>query len=122
LPAGPESRWLIDPTVVDASLQLVILWERHWHDMTPLPIQIGRFRLYEPLSGRPVRCWVKAETLDGGESLTADIHYADAQGRLLAVLKGLKCACTKALNRLSDPAGRQRAPGRDRERRQEAAR
>jgi acyl transferase domain-containing protein/NAD(P)H-dependent flavin oxidoreductase YrpB (nitropropane dioxygenase family)/NAD(P)-dependent dehydrogenase (short-subunit alcohol dehydrogenase family) len=117
LPEGPHSHWLIDPTVVDASLQLVILWERHWHDMTPLPMQITRFRLFESLSGRPVRCLVKATAGDGGGTLTADIYYTDVQGRVLAVLEGLQCACTKALNRLSDPAKRRTAANRGRERR-----
>jgi hypothetical protein len=98
---------LIDPTVLDASLQLVILWERHWHDMTPLPTQIGLFRLFKSLSMQPVHCVVKAVTSDAGESLTADLYYADAQGRLLAVMEKLECTCTKALNRLSDSGARQ---------------
>jgi hypothetical protein len=113
LPGLSAGDWLLDPTVVDASLQLVILWERHWHDMTPLPMQIARFRLFESLSGQPVRCLVKAVAGEGGGSLTADIYYADLHGRVLAVLDGLQCACTKALNRLSErvepkPAGHSR--------------
>jgi hypothetical protein len=122
LPESPHSHWLLDPTVVDASLQLVILWERHWHDMTPLPMQIARFRLFESLSSQPVRCLVKATAGDGGESLTADIYYTDTQGRMLAVLEGLQCACTKALNRLSDPAERQTTANRGRKGRLEATR
>jgi hypothetical protein len=121
LPDSSASDWLLDPTVVDASLQLVILWERHWHDMTPLPMRIGRFRLFESLSGHPVRCLVKAVASDGGESLKADIYYADMQGRLLAVLEGLQCACTKALNRLSERA-EPRSAGHNREMRLEATR
>jgi len=101
LPAPPESRWLIDPTVVDASLQLVILWERNWHDMTPLPMQINRFRLFGVLSAQPVRCLVTTETSDEGAALNANIYYSDTQGRLLAILEGLQCACSKTLNRLS---------------------
>ncbi|MEI6167564.1 MAG: SDR family NAD(P)-dependent oxidoreductase [bacterium] len=119
--APPGSQWLIDPTVVDASLQLVILWERHWHDMTPLPMQIGRFRLYQSLSDQPVRCLVKPTLSDGGELLTADLYYTDLQGRLLAVMEGLQCACTRALNRLSDSPARPMAPHRSTERRHVAA-
>jgi NAD(P)-dependent dehydrogenase (short-subunit alcohol dehydrogenase family) len=122
LPASPASQWLIDPTVVDASLQLVILWERHWHAMTPLPLQITRFRLFESLSGQPVRCLVKATAGVGGESLTADIFYTDTQGRMLAVMEGLQCACSKALNRLSDPAERRKASGRGKKGRLESTR
>jgi hypothetical protein len=122
LPVGPGTAWRLDPTVVDASLQLVILWERHWHDMTPLPVRIGRFRLFEPLSGQPVRCVVTAATQDGGEALTADIAYTDTQGRLLAVMEGLQCACTQALNRLSDSDRRRPADRRDGEPRLEASR
>jgi malonyl CoA-acyl carrier protein transacylase len=122
LPGALSSQWLLDPTVVDASLQLVILWERHWHDMTPLPMQIGRLRLFESLSGGPVRCLVKATAGDGGESLTADIYYTDAQGRVLAVLEGLQCACTKALNRLSGSTERRTDADRRGEGRLEATR
>jgi hypothetical protein len=122
LPASPACCWLLDPTVVDASLQLVILWERHWHAMTPLPLQIARFRLFESLSGQPVRCLVKAVTGGGGESLTADIFYTDTQGRMLAVMEGLQCACSKALNRLSDPAERRKASARGKKGRLESTR
>ncbi|MEI8120624.1 MAG: SDR family oxidoreductase [bacterium] len=104
LSAAANSHWLVDPTVVDASLQLVILWERHWHDMTPLPMQIGRFRVFHSLSGQPVQCLVKATTSDEGELLTADLFYTDTQGRLLAMMEGLQCACTKSLNRLGHAA------------------
>jgi NAD(P)-dependent dehydrogenase (short-subunit alcohol dehydrogenase family)/acyl carrier protein len=120
LPTTPAGRWSIDPTVVDASLQLVILWERHWHAMTPLPLQIARFRLFESLSGQPIRCLVKATAGEGGDSLTADIFYTDRQGRVLAVMEGLQCACTKALNRLGDSAGRQTATTRRGKKRAEA--
>ncbi|MEI7879316.1 MAG: SDR family NAD(P)-dependent oxidoreductase [bacterium] len=119
--APHESQWLIDPTVVDASLQLVILWERHWHNMTPLPMQIGRFRLYHSLSTQPVRCCVKAAVSDGGELLTADLYYTNTQGQLLAVMEGLQCACTRALNRLSNSPVHQMSIHGDKERRHIAA-
>jgi hypothetical protein len=106
LSPAPSGAWLIDPTVVDASLQLVILWARHWHDKTPLPMRIGRFRLFGSLSGQPIRCWITAKLDEGGDALAADIHYADMQGRPLAVMEGLQCACTQALNRLSERAER----------------
>jgi hypothetical protein len=49
---------------------------------------------------------VRAAASDGGESLAADITYTDEHGRLLAVLEGLQCACTKTLNRLGGSAAR----------------
>ena len=98
---------ILGVSLTNASLQLVILWHRHWHDMTPLPMHIDRFRLFDSLSAQPVRCLVKAATSDGGESLTADIVYTDASGRVLAMLDGLQCACTRALNRLSNRNARQ---------------
>ncbi len=116
---APAGNWLLDPTVVDASLQLVILWERHWNDMTPLPVRIDRFLLFRPLSGQPVRCLVRPAVGDEGDSLTATICYADMQGQVLAVLEGLQCACSRELNRLSE-RGRARAAGADRAPRLEA--
>jgi len=120
--AFSNSQWLLDPTVVDASLQLVILWKRYWHDMTPLPVQISRFRLFYPLSNVPIRCFVKALAENDGDSLTADIYYADAQGHVLAVLEGLQCACSKELNRLSDHAAAQFAVNRRRHTKRKTAR
>ncbi|MEI6515264.1 MAG: hypothetical protein WCO77_04740, partial [bacterium] len=76
----------------------------YWHDMTPLPMQMGRFRLFHPLSAQPVRCVLKAATQDGGEYLTTDLTYTDAQGRLLAVMEGMIFSCTKTLNRLTGSA------------------
>jgi len=100
-----HSQWLLDPTILDASFQLAILWERYWHDMTPLPMQMGRFRLFLPLSAQPVRCVLKASTQDGGELLTTNLYYTDAQGRMLAVMEGMIFSCTKALNRFTGSAG-----------------
>jgi hypothetical protein len=101
LAAAHGPAWLLDPVVVDASLQLVILWERHHHDMTPLPMRIDRFARFGSLSDGPVHCTVRCRTEGDGEILSADITYADPSGRLLAVLEGLQCTCTRALNRLA---------------------
>ncbi|MEI6219316.1 MAG: polyketide synthase dehydratase domain-containing protein, partial [bacterium] len=101
IPAG--SRWLIDPTVLDSALQLAILWERHWYDMTPLPVQIGRLHIFKSLSLQPVRCVLKAVATDAGESLTTDMYFLDTESRLLAVLEQVEFACSKSLNRLCDP-------------------
>ncbi|MEI6563573.1 MAG: SDR family NAD(P)-dependent oxidoreductase [bacterium] len=105
LPGSSHSQWILDPTILDASFQLAILWERYWHDMTPLPMQMGRFRLFHAFSRQPVRCVLKAVTQDGGELLTTDHYYTDSQGRLLAVMEGMIFSCTKALNRLTGSEG-----------------
>jgi NAD(P)-dependent dehydrogenase (short-subunit alcohol dehydrogenase family) len=93
--------WLIDPVVLDSSFQLAILWERAHHDMTPLPVRISSYRIYGSLSNSPVRCYVEAESSDEGQLLKANLYYLDGANRMLGILEGLECSCSKALNRLA---------------------
>jgi hypothetical protein len=103
LPAAPDAEWLLDPTILDASFQLAILWLRHWHDMTPLPSRCGRFRLFHPFAGEPVRCFLRARLSETGDSLVTHTVFTDGHNRLLAAMDDMEFACTRSLNRLSTP-------------------
>jgi malonyl CoA-acyl carrier protein transacylase/NAD(P)-dependent dehydrogenase (short-subunit alcohol dehydrogenase family) len=97
----PTGQWLIDPVVVDSSLQLVIMWERAHHGMTPLPVRICSYQIYGSLSNSAVRCYLEAESSDEGQLLKANLYYLDEANRMLGILEGLECSCSKALNRVT---------------------
>ncbi|MBD3418834.1 MAG: SDR family oxidoreductase [Chitinivibrionales bacterium] len=102
-----DGNWLMDPTVIDGSLQLVIAWERFHFDMTPLPMRIRRFMRYHSVSHSPVECRLELHSLNAGQQLSADIYYLNTEGVLLAKLEGLECSCSSALNRLADAQSKQ---------------
>jgi hypothetical protein len=91
--------WLIDPIVIDSGPQLAILWARAYRDMTALPSGFQSYYRYGPLLGSVLRCYL--QVLPGSEdhTLRANVFYIGANGRLLGLLEGLECTCSKALNR-----------------------
>jgi len=99
--APPNSCWLLDPIVMDSSLQLSILWERSQYDMTPLPVRINRFRKFGSLANSSVRCCQLAKTSNKGQNLFVDIYFFDNDNCVLGLLEGVEFICSNALNRLS---------------------
>ncbi|MCF6153686.1 MAG: SDR family NAD(P)-dependent oxidoreductase [Candidatus Brocadia sp.] len=112
LPSSPDqclnqdtgSRWLIDPVLLDCSLQLAILWERFHYDMTPLPTGFKSYRRFGSPSDSPVRCSLEAYPRHGGHILSVNIYFLDTAGRMLAFMEGVEASCSKALNRLAGVA------------------
>ena len=98
------SRWLIDPVLLDCSLQLAILWERFHYDMTPLPTGFKSYRRFGSPSDSPVRCSLEAYPRSGGHILSVNIYFLDTAGRMLAFMEGVEASCSKALNRLAGVA------------------
>jgi hypothetical protein len=98
---NPAEKWLIDPVVVDCGLQLLILWARHYLDMTPLPSRLGACRILGPTPADGVRCEVHVVHQEGSLSLVAELRFFDRHDRLFAVMEDMEVTCSKALNRLS---------------------
>ena len=94
-------RWLIDPFVFDAALQLLLIWSRATNGMTALPSRFQACRRYGPLSDEPLTCYVAIESSAGGHALKTDIFFVDATGNLRGTLEGMEASCTAALNRLT---------------------
>ena len=94
--------WLFDPVILDSSLQLVILWERNYHDMTPLPSRIDHFHKYGPLAPDPVHCYVQVKSSNQGQTIKANIFFLDKDNRLLAVLEGVEVSSSQVFNRLTE--------------------
>jgi hypothetical protein len=100
--AGVERpQWIIDPFVVDAALQLLLMWSRATNDMTALPSRFRSFRRYGPLSDEPLTCSVAIESSAGGHALNTNIFFTDAAGQLRGSIEGMEASCTAALNRLT---------------------
>ena len=108
---GQPGRWLIDPVLMDCGFQLAILWERYYHDMTPLPSRFTSYRRFGTLSASNVRCFLHAKTANAGHTLLTDIVFTDCSGRILGLLEEMEFSCSKSLNRLARcPSGEQAEP------------
>lgn len=105
--APTKTDWAIDPVVLDSGLQLIILWARTYHDITPLPAGCKRYRRLAPLQGAPVTCYLKAQLAQDGHTVLGDLLFVDENQRLLGILEGLECTGSKALNRLAGYSARQ---------------
>jgi hypothetical protein len=105
-----DGAWLIDPVALDCGLQLVLLWSRAVHDMTPLPTGLGRYRRYDRTPTSSLSCHVRSRVLRGGHSLLSDLVFVGADGRIAASVEELGSASSRALNRLSAHSDRSPFP------------
>ncbi|MBI1353692.1 MAG: SDR family NAD(P)-dependent oxidoreductase [Acidobacteria bacterium] len=97
-----EGDWAVDPAMIDAGLQLVILWARTYRDETPLPSRLGCFhRLGPPPADGEIRCEVEIQHRPDSPNMVTDLRFSDSSGRLFARMENMQTACSRALNRLS---------------------
>ena len=97
--APVRGRWLLDPLVIDAAFQLMILWSFAQHGAGSLPSFAGRYRQYRrAFPAGP--CGVVARvTRDNGTYARADIDLIDpADGGLVARFQDYECQIDAALN------------------------
>jgi acyl transferase domain-containing protein/NAD(P)H-dependent flavin oxidoreductase YrpB (nitropropane dioxygenase family)/NADP-dependent 3-hydroxy acid dehydrogenase YdfG len=99
MPGGP---WPIDPVVIDAVPQLVILWSRAKRGVTALPSRLGRYRHLGPLEDR-LQCHVQVRP-GNDASICVDAWFVDREGRVRGHLEALTCTATATLNRLGGAA------------------
>ena len=112
--SGSTGDWLIDPIVFDSGLQLVILWSRNAHDVTPLPARFVRYRRYGPLStgnGGLIHCELRARAEAGARLVRADLTFFKEDGTVLGALEGLECSASRELNRLASTPPRSATGG-----------
>ena len=89
--------WLADPLALDSSFQMMILWSWEHREAGSLPCAIRSFRQYAaafPKAGSRVVIQV---TDASASVVTADLHFLDRQGRLLAVAEGYECVMDQGL-------------------------
>jgi len=85
-PGGP---WKTDPALVDAGLQLALLWAEQVLGGASLPMSIGRFQVLRPgLSDGHARCVVLAREVHESRAV-CDIGLLGADGEPVAELIGV---------------------------------
>jgi acyl transferase domain-containing protein/NAD(P)-dependent dehydrogenase (short-subunit alcohol dehydrogenase family) len=89
--------WLADPLALDCSFQMLILWTWQQRSAASLPCAIRRYRQFVPAF--PKRgCRVVIRMADATSPVvTADLHFLDREGHLLAVASGYECALDAGL-------------------------
>jgi hypothetical protein len=89
--------WLADPLVLDSSFQLMILWTWEYRNAASLPCAIRRFRQFTSLFPKNGGRILIRITSAQNALITADIHYCDRQGSLVAMAEGYECVVDSGL-------------------------
>jgi acyl transferase domain-containing protein/NAD(P)-dependent dehydrogenase (short-subunit alcohol dehydrogenase family) len=90
--------WLTDPLAIDAAFQLLVLWTRQRLGASSLPTAVGSYRQFRrafPSEGVRVRAAVREL---GDHRASADIDFADAEGKLVARIEAYECVIDASLN------------------------
>lgn len=100
-PPARDTEWLFDPGVLDAALQLVLVWSRTLRDATPLPTRMATLQRFgdEPLAGELT---LSIDFLtDPAQALNlCRFSVYDGHSRLRYRVEDLESVATPALNRL----------------------
>jgi len=100
-PFAERGEWLIDPAVVDALFQGVLIWSRRVRDSATLPNRIGLIRRFgrDALPGE-LTARVRIHSDPSHPVTTGDAVFGDARGRVLLAVRQFECTASAALNRL----------------------
>jgi NAD(P)-dependent dehydrogenase (short-subunit alcohol dehydrogenase family) len=97
--------WLLDPILLDAALQVQVLWARLQWDVTLLPAEIGshvRATGAPVPAGELVRLELRIRRRSQPPLCHADHWFYDPNDRLMATLGDVVGVGTQALNRLAE--------------------
>ena len=102
LAGSPSGQWILDPVMVDCSLQMGLLWQRTYLDITALPSNVKEIWIYQPLhTAGPLSCFYEVLKEFSHTTVIANIYFVDQEGRLRVLLKEFESTGSKALNRLA---------------------
>ena len=102
--AGANAGWILDPGVVDALLQTVILWSRLEQGTYPLPTRFRQVLVHGALpAGRPLRLTNRV-TGCSATAIEQDFCVWNERDELVLQLLGVEASHSAALNRLA-PSG-----------------
>jgi hypothetical protein len=113
-PFAERGEWLIDPAVVDALFQGVLIWSRRVRDSATLPNRVGLIRRFgrDALPSELI-ARVRIHSDPSHPVTTGDAVFGDARGRVLLAVRQFECTASAALNRLGGGwAGGVRGPQR----------
>jgi acyl transferase domain-containing protein/NAD(P)H-dependent flavin oxidoreductase YrpB (nitropropane dioxygenase family)/NAD(P)-dependent dehydrogenase (short-subunit alcohol dehydrogenase family)/acyl carrier protein len=96
-----ETGWLFDPGLVDASLQMALIWTHIEKDMGALPSKFGRVVRYGqfPLK-EELRVDFRVKTNDS-TTMVFDAIFIDQSDRIRLQLEDMEITCSSALKRLA---------------------
>ena len=101
--------WIIDPVLLDAGPQLLILWAQEMRGMTALPSRFGEVRIFDALSdavragaGEPLECRLLVDAAGGdGPIIGATYQVLGPRGEIVLSVDGLESTGSESLNRLA---------------------
>jgi hypothetical protein len=97
---GEKTNWLFDPGVLDASLQMALIYARIHGDTSALPSRFGRVIRYRPLiPDSSLRIKFRINTFEPTTIIYDALLYGE-DGSIYLQLKDMEGSCSKALNRL----------------------
>jgi len=102
--APEHNQWLFDPALVDAAAQMAILWARSFRDETPLPTRFGRVVRYREQLPERLHMAFEYMPTDNPSLVRANVHFSDADGRVVLLIEDMECIASAALNRLGGSA------------------
>jgi acyl transferase domain-containing protein/NAD(P)-dependent dehydrogenase (short-subunit alcohol dehydrogenase family)/NAD(P)H-dependent flavin oxidoreductase YrpB (nitropropane dioxygenase family) len=106
--AAPGSSWIIDPILLDAGPQLLILWAQEMRGMTALPSRFGEVTIFSGLlpllqnrAEDPLRCHLLLDAAGNGPIITATYEVFGPDGNVVLSVTGLESTASESLNRLA---------------------
>lgn len=100
-PPAVDAAWCFDPGVIDAALQLILVWSRAVRNTTPLPARIGRLRRFGSAPLDPCLSLVMDFATPVAEPVTlCRFAVVDASGRLRYQADDCETVASPELNRL----------------------
>lgn len=94
-----SSNWIVDPVLLDSSMQLAGIWARFYRDVTVLPTGFKTMHLFGPM---PIKATAQIRLNPAMTTeLLCDLAIYDEKGALAFVVEGLGGIASKAFNRFS---------------------
>lgn len=96
-----DNAWVVNPILLDSSMQLAGVWARHFMDLTVLPAGFESLHLLSAIEGEKFHAIVAVPPDTRGMEILCDLGVYSEDGKLLLFIKGLKGIGSKSLNRLA---------------------
>jgi hypothetical protein len=83
--------WRLDPVLVDAAPQLLVVWARLTLGAAALPSGIRSVRRYRaPAGAGPLSCHFRVDPSSTGHTVVADAYFLDPDRRVVLAVEGLE--------------------------------
>jgi len=101
--------WIIDPILLDAGPQLLILWAQEMRGTTTLPCRFGAVQIFDGFDaalrlGLPLECRLLVDARSDSLAIVADYQVFGPGGDIILCVEGLEGTGSTSLNRLADMA------------------